>query len=77
MEYMNKGQLMFTLKDILLLQWGEALNLDANLFSVLQMLSWNHFCGAKASKTLKDSFEELVNCIILWLHFIIFKIRIG
>ena len=57
---MNKVQLMFALKDILLLQWREALNLDADLFSVLQMLSWNHFSRARASKLWKDSSKSLL-----------------
>ena len=75
MEYMSKVRLMFTLKDILLLQWGEALNLDANLFSVLQMLSWNHFSRAKASKPLKDSFEELVTALFCGCIFLFSKLE--
>ena len=49
---------------------------DPENLSVLQMLSWNHFSRARPSKLWKDS-SGACYCVILWLHFLIFRIRIG
>lgn len=67
---------MFALKDILLLQWREALN---------QMLISSQFCKCFPGTTLAEpelpSFGRTLwracYCVILWLHFLIFRIRIG
>lgn len=60
MECMNKVQLMLSSQRYIVIAVKEALKLDADLFSVLQMLSWNHFSRARASKLWKDSSKSLL-----------------